>query len=97
MYGSVCLLNQILCSFAGSAYTQCDMPYTKRIATNKRTKKVRIRPSGKGIGIDAVQLISEENSQHCKGCPRIEYIVHREPPFQSGKPARVKTTRFEDK
>ena len=88
---------QDLCSFPGSAYALCDMPYTKRVVINKATKKVRIRPSGNNIGIDAVQLISEENSQHCKGCPRIEYIVSREPPFQSGEPMRVKTTRFEDK
>ena len=76
---------------------QCDVPYTRRIFTNKAAKMVRIQLNDRETGIDAVQLISEERHPHCEKCPRIEYIVHRHPPFQSTKSKRVFIPRYVDR
>ena len=76
---------------------QCDVPYTKRIFTKKRTKKVRIGISDMETGIDAVQLISEEHNEHCAKCPPVQYIVNRQPSFKSVEAKKVSNTRFVDR
>ena len=76
---------------------QCDVPYTRRIFTKKRTKRVRIGINDANTGIDAVQLISEEHHEQCVKCPRVQYIVSRQPSFESIEAKKVSNTRFVDR
>ena len=75
---------------------QCDIPYTRRIFTKKTVKIVRLRVHDL-TGIDAVELISEENHSHCKKCPDVKYVVNRKPPFQTGRSVEVAIPRFIDR
>eukprot|EP00795_Rhopilema_esculentum_P005888 gene5888-11220_t len=83
-------------TFVGSAMAQCDIPYTRRIFTKKTTKTVRLRVHDL-TGIDAVELISEENHNHCENCPDVKYVVNRKPPFQTGSSVEVAIPRFIDR
>lgn len=82
----------------GNGTVQCDSPFTKPLYdVRKKVSKVRINVSSYNVLIDAVKLTSEVEHPNCSQCEPLEYIIHRNPPFDTGPEVRVSTTRYEDK
>ena len=81
----------------GNGHAQCDSPFTKPLYVKKRVARVRIYVSDPSVAIDAVKLTSGIGHPNCSKCKPLQYIIRRDPPFDTGQEIRVGTSRFQDK
>ncbi|XP_071111670.1 pappalysin-1-like [Haliotis cracherodii] len=76
--------------------TYCNIPFTTRLAGDRKLRKIRIYTRSPYVAIDAIEILSQPVNHHCSACSKIKYKVTRSPPFTDGDSRYTSDLRFSD-